>query len=119
MTAESQFYTLMSTAPGVTALVGTRIYPDALPEERALPAVVFVRQSTVPLVGIGGQRFGDDIELSVACWAETRLAADALASAVDAAIAGTVFSLSARDGGFDPETGLFASTLTLQAFISS
>lgn len=116
MSAESDLYTLLSGAAGVTALVAARIYPDVLPEECAYPAIVFARQGTAPLVGLSGQVFGADIDLTIGCWAETRTQADAVAAAVEAALGGSAFTRSDRSAGYDPETGLFATTITAGFF---
>lgn len=119
MTVESDFYALLSGNAGVIAAVGTRIYPDALPEKSAYPAIAFVRSKTAPLVGVSGQEFGADVDLSVGCWAETRTAADAVALAVEAALPGSAFTRSAKDGAMDPETGLLATLLTVTTFATA
>lgn len=41
MTLESELYTRLTTFAGLTALVGTNIYPLLLPQDAPLPAVVF------------------------------------------------------------------------------
>lgn len=116
MTVESDFYSLLSSAAGVTAQVAARIYPDALPEQCAYPAVVFARARTEPLVGLSGNIFGADVDLAVGCWAKTRTAADAAAAAIEAAIAGTAFVRAGRDAAFDPDAGLYAAQLTVTTF---
>lgn len=118
MSVESDFYSLLSNASGVTALVSTRIYPDALPEEHAYPAIVFARTRTDEVRSISGQVFGADVDLAVGCWATTRTTADAVAVAVEALLTGT-FVRAAREAAFDPETGLFASILTVSTFATA
>lgn len=59
MSAERIIYSLLSSAPGVTAIVGTRIYPLALPEGKPLPAIVYdvvAQQERVPLNGTSSSR---------------------------------------------------------------
>jgi hypothetical protein len=116
VTVESDFYTLLSGNAGVTALVSTRLYPDALPEECAYPAIVFARTRTEPYLGISGQAFGADVDLSVGCWAQTRTAADAAAVAVEAVLAGSTFNRIGREAVMDPDTGLLATILTVTTF---
>ena len=116
MSVESDLYTLLSGNAGITALVSTRIYPDVLPEECAYPAIAFSRARTEPLVGVSGQVFGADVDVSVGCWAETRTAADAVADAVETACAGGAFSRAGREAAVDPETGLFAAVVSLTTF---
>jgi hypothetical protein len=121
MTVESDFYTLLSGNAGVTARVGARIYPDVLPEECAYPAIVFARTRTdsEPYLGLSGQSFGADVDLSVGCWGNTRTEADAAADAVDAALPGSEFRRIGRDAAADPETGLLATVLTVTTFVTA
>jgi len=42
MSAESELYAALSGHAALTALVSTRIYPDAIPEDQPLPAVVYL-----------------------------------------------------------------------------
>ena len=84
MSVESDFYSLLSGNAGVTAQV-SRLYPDGLPEACAYPAIVFARARTEPTLRLSGQVFGDDVDLSVGCWAKTRTEADEAADAVEAA----------------------------------
>jgi hypothetical protein len=46
MSLESDLYTALSTHGGLSALVGTRIYPNRLPDNPTLPAVVYQRITT-------------------------------------------------------------------------
>ena len=46
MSAESTLYAALSGWAGLTALVGSRIYPDEVPLGVALPAVAWLREST-------------------------------------------------------------------------
>ena len=119
MTVESDFYSLLSGNAGVTSKVSSRIYPDVLPENCTYPAIAFARVRTEPVLSISNVSFGADVDLSVGCWAKTRTAADEAATAVEAAISGTAFYRASRDAGYDPETGLFATTLTVSTFHNS
>ena len=59
MSAERIIYSLLSSASGVTAIVGNRIYPLALPEGKALPAIVYdivAQQERIPLSGASSPR---------------------------------------------------------------
>lgn len=113
MVAEDSLYSLLSGAAGITALVSTRIYPDAMPEGCAYPAIVYARTGTEPITSISNVNFGADVTLNVQCWGKTRSSADAVAVAVASAVAGGIFYLASREAGFDPETGLFATVVTL------
>ncbi|MFN7881729.1 MAG: DUF3168 domain-containing protein [bacterium] len=51
MKAEIIVKTRLGAASGVTALVGDRVYPGALPQDAVLPAIVFKRISSRRLKG--------------------------------------------------------------------
>lgn len=116
MSAESSLYTLLSGSGAVTAQVSTRIYPDAMPEKTVYPAIVFARSGTEPLILVHGASGYADVAFSIGCWGETRAAADAVASAVQTACASSAFSITGREAGFDPETGLIATILSATVF---
>lgn len=111
MSVSDDLFALLSTAAGVTALVGQRIYPDALPEKAAYPAIVYAAATPEIERLLDGTIATQRVELSLGCWAPTRTAADAVGDAVTDALAGTAFYLQRRDAAFDPETGLFAALL--------
>lgn len=48
MTLETEIYSRLVDYSGMSALVGTRIYPVAIPQNAALPAVCFQRITSVP-----------------------------------------------------------------------
>jgi hypothetical protein len=119
MIADAAFYTLLSGTSGVTALVNTRIYPDVLPEKCAYPAIVFAERA-LPFRALDGTKLGDDVTLTVGCWAETRADADAVAAATLAACATSSFSVDdGPEAGADPETGLLVAILTVEIFVST
>lgn len=113
MSTKDTYYALINVA-GVTALVGARIYPDVLPEKCSYPAIVYSFKVT-PIMGISGAKLGEDVELPTSCWAETRASADACADAIETALSGKAFHVVGREDAYDPETGLFATVLTVTA----
>ena len=116
MSVEDTLYTTLSGNAGIAALVSTRIFPDAIPEDKALPAVVYSRTGTDPYPSLSGADFGADITLNIQSWAKTRTQADQIGGAIEAALLGTDFYKVARDVGMDPETGLFATILSYEIF---
>ena len=114
MSAKTDFFAIISVNAGVIAQVGTRVYPDALPEKCIYPAIVFSAR-IVPIISISGAKLAEDIEIPCTCWAETRTAADAGADAADAALAGSKFHISGREDAYDPETGLYGTALSINA----
>ena len=86
---EVGLYAKLSGDAGVSALVGTRIYPLLMPQEPTLPAIVYQRISTVPLGQShqGGNHL-NRARMQLACHATTILAAKQLAQAVWRALDG-------------------------------
>jgi hypothetical protein len=83
---EGAVYDILSDAAGVSALVGTRIYPMFAPQDVALPAIAYQRVS-------GGREYshsGDSSllrpRLQVLCIDDGYAGAKALAAAVTAAL---------------------------------
>lgn len=111
MSAESALYAALSGLPGLTALVSTRIYPDIIPEDAILPAVVTARQGTEPVIGIGGAQFGEFVQMIVSGWAPTRTLAESVGDQIAEALRVAGNPATNRSGGYDEETGFFAATL--------
>lgn len=111
MSAETELYTVLSTHAPLTALVSTRIYPDAFPENCARPAVAFSRTATNLIRSISGTVFGRESTLQIYCWGDTRGSADAVADAVEAAVIAAGYEYANRTAGYDEEVGAFAATI--------
>lgn len=111
MSAETDLYAALSAHPDLAALVGGRIYPDAMPEGEALPAVVYQRSSTAPVTTISSVTVAEEVLFAISAWAETRESAEAVANYVAEAIAAAGDPYTDRTGGFDPECGLFVATI--------
>ncbi len=119
MNAETAVRAALLADPAVAALVGSRIYPMRLPQNPALPAVVFQRISAPPDgLTIDGRAGRVPIRLQLSLWAQTYDGARALMAAVDARLDG--YSGSNGDGtalrlvalknmsdDYEPETGLY------------
>lgn len=118
MSAETQLYATLSAHAGLTALVGTRIYPDAIPENSALPAVVYIRANTVPTYSIGGVLLCEEVRLALSGWSKTRAEAEAVADQVQAALQASGNPITDRNSGFDNEVGLYAVTIDVEWFIA-
>lgn len=113
MSVKTDYFALIHVA-GVIAVVGERIYPDALPEKCVYPAIVY-SQRTTPIMSISSVKLGEDVEMPTSCWAETRGEADEGADAIEAALSLSAFSIKGREDAYDPDTGLFATVLTVIA----
>lgn len=109
MSAETDVYDALRLAAGVIALVGTRIYPDARPQDDPLPAIVYYREATEPVNTIHGTKLGERVTMTVQCMAATRLEAEQVIEA--AATALTVRPMLERTSDYVPEVETFVSTL--------
>lgn len=119
MSAETELYAVLSGAAGLTALVGNRIYPDAIPEDAALPAVVYARASTEPVLSVSGQKFAETARLTISAWAKTRTAAAAAGDQIEAALLAAWQPALNRSSVFDGEVGLYAATVESDWFTVS
>lgn len=114
MSAETAIYSTLSGAGAVTAIVGTRIYPDFLAQEIVLPAIVTQRAETEYTNTIhSGAVIASRIVMDAWCLAATRLGAETLADVVVIALPlGNQFRIDDRRIEFDAETLTFATILS-------
>jgi len=99
MNVEESLYAELATHGGVAALVGTRIYPEELPQPATLPAITYSLSSTA--TEHTQRETASTIvipDMQVQCWAETYSGAKALATQVKAALDGFVGQLGGAGG---------------------
>ena len=109
MSAESDLYAALSGSPAVVGLVSLRIYPDAIPEECQLPAIVFSRSGGEKIYGLDNSIHAERVRLRVVAWGLTRTSADSVASAVCSALIGAGLPPDMQDAAFDDQVGNFSS----------
>lgn len=122
MSAESDLQTLLvndsavRTALGVAtaALAGKRIAADRIEQGTARPFAVYTKTQTDNFEGLDGTVHATKVTLELQLWADTRLEAEALADACEAAIRGADQAITGRSTGYDGELDLEASLLTLE-----
>lgn len=114
MTAEQTLYSVLSSAAGVTALVGTRIYPDVAPQTASLPCVAFVREATEFITVIHGQVVGQVANIAIVAMADTRASSDAVADAIVAAASAQGIYPIARRAELDPESDTWATFVNVE-----
>lgn len=119
MSAETELYAVLSGSAGLAALVAARIYPDAIPEDIALPAVVYSRASTDPVLSVSGQKFAETARFQVTAWDKTRTGSAAVAAQIETALLNAWQPAINRTSAFDGEVGLFATTLETDWFTTS
>lgn len=102
-------FSWLSTDPAVSALVGTAIYPNVVPEKKPLPAIVY---QTMPLGGpsnyLAEKPGADRIVFQVTAWSiAPTLARDIAKAARDVLeLRGQVLTAPTMD--FDPDTNAHA-----------
>lgn len=104
MSAESAVKDALEGASTVTDLTGTRIYPDARPQESALPALVYGRVGTTYEPTIHGTTALTRAQMAIAAYAATRASAEALADAATTALLAARLLAVTRAGDYEEET---------------
>lgn len=112
MSAETALRALLAASPTLTALVGSRIAQNVVPQDEPLPLIVFSATHN-PSYGIDNTLLADEVSFSVQCWANDGVSADAVADAVAAALTGTADVLS-RETAYNEELKLDCTVLTVQ-----
>lgn len=116
MTPEDKLYSALNVA-GVTALVGTRVYPDSIPQDKALPAVAYGRQPSEALMTLSTEIAAERAVFEVYCVASTRTAAEAVGEAVRAALLLAGMPPVSRRAEFDLENLHYAAVLTAHIWV--
>lgn len=83
---EEALYARLSGFAGLSALVGSRIYPLRAPQTAALPLVVFQRISTIRWSAFGSDTGLARPRIQVTAWATTAMAAKSVKEQVRAAL---------------------------------
>lgn len=117
MSAEADFRAVLAAYAPLTALVGTRIAQNAVPQGGALPYVAFTA-SHAPEYGLDNTLHADLVTFSVECWAESASAADAVADQVQAALLAQGHVCTNAGGTYDPELGLDATALQCEWWVT-
>ena len=116
MSAETELYAVLAASAGLSALVADRIYPDAIPEDKPSPAVVYGRTATDPVVTIHGVKVAETATLSITAWAMTRTESDAIADAIATALQLAGQPFRNRSSGYDDEVGLYGVSVETDWF---
>jgi hypothetical protein len=93
MSVSSAIRSILVADSAVYGLVGSRVYPQILPDGKAMPAITYQRQYKNPHDGLSGS-FGTGVyNYDVSCWSDNYDEAESLGTAAQAALvdyAGTV-----------------------------
>ena len=88
MSLETGLYTALTGDAGVSALVGTRIYPEIMPQGVTYPAISYQRISTTRTNMLSGVDDFTQVRVQVDCWDDSYSGVKALSAAVKSAIDG-------------------------------
>lgn len=101
----------LEASVALIALVSTRIYPDARPQNDTLPAIVFGRASTDYTRTISGEVILTRTQMAIVCMSTTRSQAEQIANAAFTAMLTAGFHPSNRESDFDGESGTHLVTV--------
>lgn len=113
MSFESDLQALLLAAPGVTALVGTRIVADRVEQGAARPFIIYTRSGTERTRTLDGGLASVRATFDVQCWADSRLTAEAVAAAVTAAMESAGQDITTQESAFDGDLDLEAAFITV------
>lgn len=108
MSLKSDLYSHLKADSGVSALVGTRVYPMKAPQNVVKPYITYQAISDNSDQCLGGSTFQRVTRFQVDCWSTTYSEADAIKEAVLSSLTGfkSSHSVSAMDD-YEPDTGLY------------
>lgn len=126
----SDLVTFLENDAGISALIGTRIYPQILPQDPTFPAITYSQTSGVrDRVIREGPSGRARPRITINCWGERYSQARALADAVRIALDGYRGIMGSTDVGgvrldnefdlFEEEAGIKGIHRTIQDFIIS
>jgi hypothetical protein len=123
MSYQSDIITALAAASSITNIVGTRVYADVADGSTTGPYITFQTVSTTGETTHDGVRNLEFPLIQFNCWATTKAAAIALASAVNAVLDGktllgtskVTFQFSNQFGQYESDTKLFGEILEYRA----
>ncbi len=117
MSAETDFRALLAAHAPLTTLVGTAIAHNAVPQGTPAPYVVFTADYD-PVLDMAGVRHATACTFTVQCWARSSAVAQAVADAVEGALAlapvARGVAVRSRASGYDEEADMDATVLSVE-----
>ena len=108
--AEQQTFAILGAAFSGSPSLVAGIYPDALPQEVVIPAIVYRRVGTEPVSVLNAAATGAArVQIMVESWGVTRANAESLANFVNAAMITAGHIPGEREGVYDEESRQFAA----------
>jgi len=119
MSPESIIYSTLTGDAEVTALVGTNIYIDEIPQGIGFPSIVYQRDKTEPQNTIHGTQVGEFVVMSVVIHSTGRSEAESIATEVESAMRASEFWKVTQESGFDDDKKLHIVALQYRYFHSA
>ena len=113
MSAVTDLRALLLADAAVAALVGTRISADRITQGAGRPFIVFARTDTKRDKTLDGSVVSVLVSFDVQCWADTRLVADQVADAVQAAIERADQDISSRSSVYEDDLDFEGESLAV------
>ena len=114
--AEQQVHDAMTASSAITAVVGTKIYPDQGAEASSIPLIVYERTATEVITTVhDGQPVASKVTMVVSIWAGTRLTAEQVGDAVETSVRAFARTTN-RFSHLDEETQAYASVVELEVW---
>ena len=112
-------YTILSAAPAVSAIVGSRIYPHAdAPLDVTAPYITWFIVSAPPEIQLSGTPTHDRFTVQVDCWHQTSSGVTSLTSAARAALEAQCNVTNLLLNQRDTDTKLYRIALQLDYFLN-
>lgn len=119
MSVESDLYDTLRLYAPLSALVALRIYPEAIAQDDALPAVVYSKTDSEAITLLDGTVALTRNRMAVQAFSRTRDEADTVIGHVIAALAARTppVPVESRIGGFDDTVGLHAASAEFDIWV--
>lgn len=118
---QTDIFSVLSTAPAISAICGTKIYPQRIPQNIEAPAVVYTVNELTPVKSLSGESGLENGTIEIVCFAKDYTTAHLLASAVRSAFIASgisVLTWNMQDLE-DEETHNFGVLLIMTAWSSA
>lgn len=105
---EAEVYKLLKNDTGVSAIVGSRIYPMVAPQNVAKPYITYRVITGLKFQCIGGEIYQGNYRFQIDVWSETYSNAKAISTAVKSSLVGFMASNNINiEDDYEDETRLF------------
>jgi hypothetical protein len=105
---------LISHAPLTAVVPASRVRVDAMEQEMARPFIVFSRQGSAPIFGLGNALLGATDTIDIQIVGSTRSNAIAVRDLVQAALIASGQPWSATSSGYDEANDIEAEVVTVE-----